>query len=74
MGEHDGSAHDPAMDELKLPTRNVPALRSFRICLDHPHRPSTILGIVRRVAAEQTKEGSARRATTPLPRRIGAFA
>jgi hypothetical protein len=60
------------MDELKLQNREVPAIRSFRICLDHPHRQATILGIVRRVAAEQGRTPHAR--TIPLPRREGAFA
>jgi hypothetical protein len=73
MGDPDHRAHDPAMDEFKLPTRDVPAIRSFRICLDHPHQPSTILGIVRRVAVEQAKAGPTRR-PAPLPRRVGAFA
>jgi hypothetical protein len=61
------------MDELKLQPREVPAIRSFRICLDRPQRPTTILGIVRRAAAEQAKSGSTARPIT-LPRRSGAFA
>jgi hypothetical protein len=61
------------MDEFKLQTRDVPAIRSFRICLDHPHRPATILGIVRRVASEQAKAESTRRPVR-LSRRMGAFA
>jgi hypothetical protein len=62
-----------AMDELKLQNRHVPAIRSFRICLDHPQRPATILGVVRRVAAEQARTARTSR-TIPLPRRVGAFA
>jgi hypothetical protein len=61
------------MDDSKLQTRDVPAIRTFRICLDRPQRPATILGIVRRVAAEQAINGLTGR-PTPLPRRIGAFA
>jgi hypothetical protein len=63
----------PGMDELKLQKRQVPALRSFRICLDQPQRPATILGIVRRAAAQQSKDGPASR-PVQLPRRFGAFA
>jgi hypothetical protein len=62
-----------AMDELKLQNRDVPTIRSFRICLDHPHRQTTILGVVRRVAAEQAHSAQASR-TIALPRRQGAFA
>ena len=62
-----------AMDDLKLQQRNVPAIRSFRICLDQPRRPATILGIIRRVAAEQAKAGPTSR-PIQLPRRFGAFA
>ncbi len=59
------------MDELNLQHRE-PAFRSFRICLDQPQRPATILGIVRRVAAEQAKTKSPVK-QIPLPRRIGAL-
>ncbi len=59
------------MDDLKL-QHHEPAIRSFRICLDHPQRPATILGIVRRAAAEQAKAGPSSR-PAPLPRRAGAF-
>ncbi len=62
-----------AMDDLKLQHHDVPAIRSFRICLDHPQRPATILGIVRRAAAEQAKAGAASRPVS-VPRRFSAFA
>ena len=62
-----------AMDDLKLKQREVPAIRSFRICLDQPQRPVTILGIVRRVAVEQARSGSITR-PVQLPRKFGAFA
>ena len=66
-------ANHVAMDELKLQNRDVPAIRSFRICLDQPQRPATILGVVRRVAAEQGRTGPASR-PVQLPRKFGAFA
>ena len=43
----------PPWTTSKLQHSEVPAIRSFRICLDRPQRPTTILGIIRRVAAEQ---------------------
>jgi hypothetical protein len=62
------------MDETKLQPRDVPALRTFRICLDRPERPTTILGVIRRVADEQAIGGPARRRVPQLPRRFSAFA
>ncbi len=61
------------MDEKKLPTRTASAIRTFRICLDRPQRPTTILGVIRRVAAEQSRSGRSTRSIA-LPRRTGAFA
>ena len=61
------------MDEIKLRTEKAPAIRSFRICLDRPQQPTTILGVVRRVAAEQANSGPAGRSSA-LPRRFSAFA
>ena len=61
------------MNELKLQSRDVPAIRSFRICLDRPEPPKTILGVVRRVAIEQARTGPANRPAT-LPRRFSTFA
>lgn len=70
---HTPRANDHAvMDELKLQSGHDPAFRSFRICLDRPQQPTTILGIVRRVAAEQARTGPANR-PVPLPHRHGAF-
>ena len=62
------------MDETKIQPRDVPALRTFRICLDRPERPRTILGVIRRVAEEEAIAGPARRPAPPLPRRFSAFA
>jgi hypothetical protein len=62
------------MDETKLQPRDVPALRTFRICLDRTERPTTILGVIRRAAEEQANAGPARRPMPPLPRRFSAFA
>jgi hypothetical protein len=61
------------MDALKLQKGDVTAIRSFRICLDQPERPATILGVIRRVAEEQAKAASASR-PVQVPRRFGAFA
>jgi hypothetical protein len=69
MGWPTGSDHHAAMDEINLRSRNVPAIRSFRICLDHPQRQKTILEIVRRHA-----EGATPRRPVALPRRTHAFA
>jgi hypothetical protein len=44
----------PGMDELKLQPREIPAIRSFRICVDRPQRPTTILDAVRRHAESAT--------------------
>ena len=66
------------MDDKKLQHSEGPAIRSFRICLDQPQRPTTILGIIRRVAAEQAGAGqaNARRVSRPAPfaRRTSVFA
>jgi hypothetical protein len=65
------------MDDNKLQHSDVPAIRSFRICLDQPQRPTTILGIIRRVAAEGTdpRQANARRVSrAAFPRRTSVFA
>jgi hypothetical protein len=62
------------MDETKLQPRDVRAIRTFRICVHRPERPTTILGVIRRVADEQAMAGPARRPVPPLPRRFSAFA
>jgi hypothetical protein len=66
------------MDDKKLQHSEVPAIRSFRICLDRPQRPTTILGIIRRVAAEGTdsRQANARRVSRAVafPRRTSVFA
>jgi hypothetical protein len=65
------------MDSKQLQHSEVPAIRSFRICLDHPHRPTTILGVIRRVAAEQAGSGQIRSrqvAAARIPRRTSVFA
>jgi hypothetical protein len=77
MGRLSGQVDHAAMDDKQLQHREVPAIRSFRICLDRPHRPTTILGVIRRVAAEQGGAGhdrSTQIATTRLPRRTSVFA
>jgi hypothetical protein len=61
------------MHSTKLQGSESGHFRTFRICLEHPHRPTTILGIVRRVATQQVAPGRDRR-TTLMPRRTGAFA
>jgi hypothetical protein len=62
------------MDEMKLQPHSAPAIRSFRICVDHPHRPATLMGVIRRVAVERTGANWPRRQALALPRRSGAFA
>jgi hypothetical protein len=66
-----------AMDDMQLHHSEVPAIRSFRICLDRPQRPATILGVIRRVAAEQAGSGQDRTkqvATARSSRRTSVFA
>lgn len=60
------------MDDIKLPAREDPAFRTFRICLERPPAP-TIHGIVRQVAAERAAPGRVAR-STQLQRRAGLFA
>jgi len=78
MGVGVGQDDHAVMDDTKLQHSEVPAIRSFRICLDQPHRPTTLLGIIRRVAAEQASSGqaSARRVSraAAFPRRTSVFA
>jgi hypothetical protein len=62
------------MDETKLQPHEVPAIRAFRICFDRPERPTTILGAIRRAAAEQANARPASRPVPALPRRFSAFA
>jgi hypothetical protein len=61
------------MDSSKLQSRDVPAMRMIRICLDRPQQQTTILGIVRRMAAEQGSTGStgATRRALAMPRPAG---
>jgi hypothetical protein len=61
------------MDTTKLQAEQSGPLRTFKICLDHPHQPTTILGVVRRIAAQQAITGGGPR-RVPVPRRFGAFA
>jgi hypothetical protein len=62
------------MDSSKLPSRDVPAMRMIRICLDRPQQPTTILGIVRRMAAEHGSTGTtgATRRAVAMPRPAGS--
>jgi hypothetical protein len=65
------------MDDMQLQRSEVPAIRSFRICLDRPQRPATILGVIRRVAAEQAGSEQIRSrqvAAARIPRRTSVFA
>jgi hypothetical protein len=67
----------PVMDDKQLQRSETPAIRSFRICLAHPHRPTTLLGVIRRVAAEQAGSGQDRSrhvAAAQFPRRTSVFA
>lgn len=73
MGQRTADPDHAGMDKSKLQSRDVPAIRSFRICLDKPQRPTTILGIVRRVAAEQARAGTMGR-PVQLPHRFSLFA
>lgn len=63
------------MDDIKLPAREDPAFRTFRICLERPPA-RTIHGIVRQVAAERAAPGRAGRVARPADagRRGGLFA
>jgi hypothetical protein len=45
------------MDRTPLQTREYPEMRTIRICLDQPQSRATILGIVRRIAADQAAAG-----------------
>jgi hypothetical protein len=78
MGDAAGQRDHAGMDDTKLQHSEVPAIRSFRICLDQPQRPTTLLGIIRRVAAEQASSGqaNARRVSraAAYPRRTSVFA
>jgi hypothetical protein len=77
MGDRAERGDHAAMDEKQLQPSEVPAIRSFRICLDRPQRPATILGVIRRVAAEQADSGQDRStqiAMTRSPRRTSVFA
>jgi hypothetical protein len=56
------------MDRPQLPCRETQEMRTFRICLDRPQPRTTILGIVRRVAADQgSASASNRQVSTPRP-------
>ena len=77
MGPAAARADHAAMDVKQLQRSETPAIRSFRICLAHPHRPTTILGVIRRVAAEQASSGQDRSrhvAAAQFPRRTSVFA
>jgi hypothetical protein len=61
------------MDSIHAPSQAQPAIRSFRICVDRPDRYQTILGVVRRTAADPAiVERSSRRAQV-LPRPTSIF-
>jgi hypothetical protein len=61
------------MDSHIAPQQAQPAIRAFRICVDRPDRYQTILGVVRRAAADPAfAERSSRRAQ-PLPRPTSIF-
>ena len=76
MGQVAGHGDHAGMDSKQLQHSEVPSIRSFRICLDHPHRPTTILGVIRRVAAEQAGSGQihSRQVAARIPRRTSVFA
>ena len=61
------------MDSSNAPSQAQPAIRTFRICLDRPDRYQTILGVVRRAAADPSIVDRAGR-RTPLPRPTSIFA
>ena len=61
------------MDSTNAPSHAQPAIRSFRICLDRPDRYQTILGVVRRAAADPAIAARAGR-RTQLPRPTSIFA
>lgn len=60
------------MDSNTAPTQ--PAIRSFRICVDRPERYQTILGVVRRAAADPAIVSRRGRPTQPLARATSIFA
>jgi hypothetical protein len=77
MGRAAARDDHAAMDSKQLQRSERPAIRSFRICLAHPHRPTTLLGVIRRVAAEQAVAGQYRSrqvAAAQFPRRTSVFA
>jgi hypothetical protein len=56
------------MNRTQLQSREMPAMRTFRICLDRPQPRTTILGIVGRMAADQATSGrSERQSPTQRP-------
>ena len=65
---------DPSdMDSHNAPSPAQPAIRTFRICVDRPDRYQTILGVVRRAAADPAITDRASR-RTQLPRPTSIFA
>ncbi|HET9344985.1 MAG TPA: hypothetical protein VFO05_04715 [Candidatus Limnocylindrales bacterium] len=61
------------MDSSNAPSHAQPAIRRIRICVDRPDRYQTILGVVRRAAADPAIVNRAGRGT-PLPRPTSIFA
>ena len=66
-------SRDPLdMDSHHAPSPAQPAFRTFRICVDRPDRYQTILGVVRRAAADPSITDRASR-RMPLPRPTSIF-
>ena len=62
-----------AMDSQHLPSQPQPAIRAFRICVDRPDRYQTILGVVRRTAADPAIAARSSRRVQILPRPTSIF-
>ena len=60
------------MDSTNAPSQQ-PAIRAFRICVDRPDRYQTILGCVRRAAADPAITDRAARRTTVVARPVSIF-
>jgi hypothetical protein len=60
------------MDSTTAPTRE-PAIRAFRICVDRPDRYQTILGVVRRTAADPAIAERTSRRVQIVPRPVSIF-
>jgi hypothetical protein len=62
------------MDSPITQPQDQPAIRTFRMCFDHPVRYQTILGVVRRTANDPViLERSTRRAEPVQPRPVSIF-